>query len=54
MLREEEKKAEVLAALRPSPSSGAVSPSELRDLYRKVNGTLLQLRGMLERLGVHV
>lgn len=29
-----------------------VSASELRDLYRKVNGTLSQLRGIMERMKI--
>ena len=54
MIGEKEEKQEEVLTSRPADSSRSVSASELRDLYRKVNGTLLQLRGMMERIGIHV
>lgn len=52
--QEERQKQEVLGEGSTGPLHQSVSASELRDLYRKVNGTLLQLRGMMERIGIHV
>ena len=54
MIGEKEERQEEVLTSRPADSSRSVSASELRDLYRKVNGTLLQLRGMMERIGIHV
>lgn len=54
MIGEKEERQEEVLSVRPADSSRSVSASELRDLYRKVNGTLLQLRGMMERIGIHV
>lgn len=52
----EEKNEEGQEVLGERPSGyppQAVSASELRDLYRKVNGTLSQLRGIMERIGIY-
>ena len=54
MIGEKEERQEEVLTVRPADSSRSVSASELRDLYRKVNGTLLQLRGLMERIGIHV
>ena len=54
MIGEKEERQEEVLTVRPADSSRSVSASELRDMYRKVNGTLLQLRGLMERIGIHV
>jgi len=47
MTHEEVRQKEEVLTVGPAASSRSVSPTELRDLYRKVNGTLLQLRGLM-------
>lgn len=53
MHSEEEVREEKVLGERPSGHPPqTVSASELRDLYRKVNGTLSQLRGIMERMKI--
>ena len=50
---ENEEGQEVLGERPSGHPPQTVSASELRDLYRKVNGTLSQLRGIMERMGLY-